>query len=105
MPFFLIKDEQKLNTKQFLKHRYLQDACDGIHKSATKRQCYDAIDRCARGHACIRVIFLVQESSEFYLWIRNHKDKIRLGLNTQVVEKLLHGVVSNTCVDRSSLGF
>jgi len=34
-----------------------------------------------------------------------HKDKIRLGLYTQVVEKLLYGVVSTTCIDRSSPGF
>jgi len=29
----------------------------------------------------VLVLSLVQESSEFYLWVRNHKDKIRLGLN------------------------
>jgi len=40
---------------------------------------------------------LVQESSEFYLRIRNHKDKIRLCLYTQMAEKLIHGVVSTNC--------
>jgi len=42
---------------------------------------------------------------EFYLLVRNHKDKISLGLYTQVVEKRLFGVVSATCVGRSSPGF
>jgi len=55
--------------------------------------------------ALVLVLSLVQESSEFFLWVRNHKDKIRLGLYTQVVEKLLCRVISTTCVDRSSPGF
>jgi len=62
-----------------------KDACNGFNKSATRKQFYDAIERCTRRRSCIRVLSLVQESSEFYLWVRNHKDKIRLGLYTQVV--------------------
>jgi len=57
------------------------------------------------GALVLGVLSLVQESSEFYLWVRNHKDKIRFGLYKQVVEKRLLGVVSTTCVDRSSPGF
>jgi len=37
------------------------------------------------------------------MWLR--KDKIRLGLYIQMVEKLLYGVASTTCVNRSSAGF
>jgi len=35
-------------------------------------------------------LYLWYESSEFYLWVRNHKDKIRLGLYIQVVENCIN---------------
>jgi len=56
-----------------------KDACNGFHKSAKKKQFYDATDRCTWGRFFL-VFSLAQESSEFYQWVRNHKDKIRLGL-------------------------
>jgi len=54
---------------------------------------------------CVHLLCDLKAKNKFYLWVRNHKDKIRLGLYIQVMEKLLHGVVSTTCVDRSSPGF
>jgi len=38
---------------------------------------------------CVLLKRKVNEFNEFYLWERNHKDKIRFGVYIQVVELLL----------------